>query len=91
MQECNRRDRNECSRNAFYTSSVGSYQDFIDRVIALGNFYRGRLTFNEIKNLPAGEFKMYWKAALDQQKSKDGKEQKQMEILEDEMTDGVII
>ena len=54
----------------------------------MGDFYRGRLSFNEIKNLPAGEFKMYWKAALDKQSTKEGQEQKQAEILEDELTDG---
>ena len=34
---------------------------------------------------------MYWKAALDKQATKEGVEQKQAEILEDEMTDGGII
>ena len=57
----------------------------------MGDFYRGRLTFNEIKNLPAGEFKMYWNAALEKQATKAGQEQKQMEVLEDELTDGKII
>ena len=91
MWKRHRREHHDCSRNAFYTSSVGSYQEFISRVIVLGDFYRGRLSFNEIKNLPAGEFKLYWKAALDKQSSKEGQEQKQMEVLEDEMTDGGII
>lgn len=53
----------------------------------LGDFYRGRLSFNEIKNLPAGEFKLYWLAALEKIKSKSGQEQKQAEVLEDEITD----
>lgn len=34
---------------------------------------------------------MYWKAALDKQATKEGRDQKQMEVLEDEMTDGGII
>ena len=34
---------------------------------------------------------MYWKAALDKQSTKAGKEQKQAEIVEDELTDGGII
>ena len=91
MWKCHCRKRDGGSGYAFYTSSVGSYQEFINRVIALGNFYRGRLSFNEVKNLPAGEFKLYWKAAIDAQNSKEGQEQKQAEILEDEMTDGGII
>lgn len=57
----------------------------------MGDFYRGRLSFNEIKNLPAGEFKMYWKAALDKQSTNEGKDQKQAEVFEDELTDGGII
>lgn len=57
----------------------------------LGDFYRGRITFNEIKNLPAGEFKLYWMAALEKINSKKGQEQKQAEVIEDELTDGGII
>lgn len=57
----------------------------------LGDFYRGRLSFNEIKNLPAGEFKLYWVAALEKIKSKDGQKQKQAEKFEDELTDGGIM
>lgn len=57
----------------------------------LGDFYRGRLSFNEIKNLPAGEFKLYWNKALEKINSKEGKNQKQTEVIEDEMTDGGII
>lgn len=53
----------------------------------LGDFYRGRLSFNEIKNLPAGEFKLYWMAALKKIETQKGKEQKQAEVLEDELTD----
>lgn len=33
---------------------------------------------------------MYWKAALDKQATKQGREQKQAEVLEDELTDGGI-
>ena len=86
MRNCNRRNRNDGSGNAFYASSVGSSKDFIDRVITLGDFYRGGISFNEIKNLPAGEFKMYWNAALERQASQARREQQQMEILEDEMS-----
>lgn len=57
----------------------------------LGDFYRGRMSFNEIKNLPAGEFRLYWMAAIEKINSKQGKEQKQAEALEDELTDGGII
>ena len=57
----------------------------------MGDFYRGRLTFNEIKNLPAGEFKMYCNAAVEKQRSKAGQDQKQAEVLEDALTDGGII
>ena len=57
----------------------------------LGDFYRGRISFNEIKNLPAGEFKLYWVSALDKIKSKEGQQRKQAEKLEDELTDGGII
>ena len=57
----------------------------------MGDFYRGRLTFNEIKNLPAGEFKMYWNAAVEKQRRKAGQDQKQAEVLEDALTDGGII
>lgn len=53
----------------------------------LGDFYRGRLSFNEIKNLPAGEFKIYWVEALKKIESREGKQQKQMEDLEDNLTD----
>ena len=55
----------------------------------LGDFYRGRLSFNEIKYLPAGEFRLYWLAALEKMKSEQGKKQKQSEVLEDEITDGM--
>lgn len=34
---------------------------------------------------------MYWNAALEKQNTKAGQEQKQAEILEDELTDGRII
>lgn len=34
---------------------------------------------------------MYWKAALDKQATKEGREQKQAEMIEDELTDGGII
>lgn len=34
---------------------------------------------------------MYWKAALDKQATKAGKEQKQAEVFEDELADGGII
>ena len=34
---------------------------------------------------------MYWNAALEKQATKAGQEQKQMEVLEDELTDGKII
>lgn len=57
----------------------------------LGDFYRGRLSFNEIKNLPAGEFKLYWTKALEKINSKEGQKQKQAEAIEDELTDGGII
>ena len=57
----------------------------------LGDFYRGRLSFNEIKNLPAGEFKLYWIAALEKIETQKGKDQKQAEALEDELTDGGLI
>lgn len=57
----------------------------------LGDFYRGRMSFEEIKRLPAGEFKFYWVEALNKINSKKGKEQHQMEKLEDEMIDGGII
>ncbi len=56
----------------------------------LGDFYRGRLSFNEIKNLPAGDFRLYWCAAVEKMKSKEGQEQKQSEVLEDEITDGMM-
>lgn len=46
------------------------------------------MTFEEIKNLPAGEFKLYWNAALEKVSTEKGKEQKQLEVLEDEMTAG---
>lgn len=55
----------------------------------LGDFYRGRLSYNEIKNLPAGDFKLYWIAALEKMKSEEGKKQKQSEVLEDGMTDAM--
>lgn len=57
----------------------------------LGDFYRGRMSFNEIRNLPAGEFKLYWVEALEKIKTKSGQSQKQAEKLEDEMIDGGII
>ena len=57
----------------------------------LGDFYRGRMSFNEIQNLPAGDFKLYWMAALEKINSKEGKEQKHAEVLEDELTDGGMI
>ena len=57
----------------------------------LGDFYRGRLSFNEIKNLPAGEFKIYWVKAIEKIQTKQGQAQKQNEVLEDEVTDGTII
>lgn len=57
----------------------------------LGDFYRGRLTFNEIKNLPAGEFKLYFIEALNKINSKKGQEEIQARKLEDELTDGGII
>ena len=57
----------------------------------LGDFYRGRMSFNEIKNLPAGEFKLYWVEALEKINSKKGQEQIQAEKLEDGLTDGGII
>ena len=55
----------------------------------LGDFYRGRLSYNELKNLPAGDFKLDWIAALEKMKSEEGKKQKQSEILEDGMTDAM--
>ena len=45
--------------------------------------------YHLIKNLPAGEFRLYWLAAVEKMKSKEGQEQKQSEVLEDELTDGM--
>ena len=57
----------------------------------LGDFYRGRLSYNEIRNLPAGDFKLYWMAALDKMKTEEGKKQKQAEHFEDELTDANLL
>lgn len=37
--------------------------------------------------MPAGDFRLYWAAAIEQMKSKEGQNQKQAEVLEDELTD----
>lgn len=37
--------------------------------------------------MPAGDFKLYWAAAIEKMKSKEGQNQKQAEILEDGLTD----
>ena len=37
--------------------------------------------------MPAGDFRLYWAAAIEQMKSKEGQNQKQAAILEDGLTD----
>ena len=51
----------------------------------LCTYYRGRTTFMEMMNMPLSYINTLYKIAEEQSKTKEGQEQKQAEVLEDEM------
>ena len=47
--------------------------------------YRGRLTFYDIYNMPAGMFQVLYKLAIDKNASEEGKKENQAIALEEEL------
>lgn len=51
----------------------------------MATFYRGRLTFYDLYNMPAGMFLFLWNNAINKSQTEEGKQEAQGVALEEEM------
>ena len=68
---------------AFYTSSVGPGQEFIEKIEMLCTYYRGRTTFTEMMNMPLSYINSLYNIAIKQQADEELRKQKEAEVVED--------
>lgn len=71
--------------NAFFTSSVGGYSDFINKINELTRFYKGRLNLVEAMEQPIGFLHTLYYMAAKLSATDEGKKQIQAEAMNDMM------
>ena len=74
---------------AFYTSSIGPNQEFIEKIEMLCTYYKGRTSFLEMMNMPLSYINALYKIAVDRQADDEQRKLKEAEVLQDEVEDAI--
>ena len=73
----------------FFTTSSHCAGQWLDWVMMISGWLKGRLSFTEIYNLPLGTFHYLHTLVLNESRSEQGKKNKQNEMLGDQLEESL--